>query len=612
MITTIAGMLCSDTWPHVSFYLFIAALIPVCPAIMSDAVKEWRKGDIFNEYTLMLLACIGAFALKEYPEAVAILIFYSFGEKLEDSASDKARSRIRSLLECLPKLVEVKTDKGIEMQKPEDVAVGSTIIVKAGERVAIDSVLVSPEKAVIDNSAITGESMPVTVNAGDEILSGAIVSDREIQATVRREYKDSSMSRIMDMIETAAARKSHSETLLRKITRYYTPAVIIAAVLLFTIPWAEAMLSSHYFEWKVWLERTLILLVCSCPCALVISIPLSYFAAIGSSSKFGVLFKGSSYIDALRTSDILILDKTGTITTGKLHVIKIIPAAGHVRDEVIDIAGMIEQHSTHPLAKAICSYVSEKMPGLTLSDIVTEDHGIKSMTNRGLLTVGNREYLKKYGVDMTGIQYPDDTEVCVAIDGDLYGTILLADTLKPDIGKTIGQLRALGIKAIGILSGDNERVVSRISKICGVDFHKSNMLPADKQNYISNKIRDGRRIIFVGDGINDAPSLATASVGIAIGTGGTDIAMESADAVITGHDLTHLVDAIRISRRLKTVVTFNVTFAILVKLAVMVLGAVGLATLWAAVFADTGIMVITVALSLLCLSPKTISHGKGH
>lgn len=421
---------------------------------------------------------------------------------------------------------------------------------------------------------------------------------------VTHRYSDSSMSRIMSMIEDAANHKSRSESLLRRITRWYTPAVMIAAILLFAVPWALSLINGTYFDWHVWFERALVLLVCSCPCALIVSIPLSYFAAIGAASKFGVLFKGSSYLDSLRQCDSLLLDKTGTITTGNFEVIKAIPTPGHTKENLVALASMVEADSNHPLAKAICRCGLPKVPNLDISKITEVNHGIVADTNMGKLLVGSRKLMQANNIDLSDSTSVEDTEVCVSLNGEFIGSIVLADTLKPGIAETLLQLRRLGVKSIGILSGDNERAVASAARQAGVDFHKSQLLPADKQLFIMKRVNNGRHTIFIGDGINDAPSLAAATVGIAIGTGGSDIAMQSADAVIMGHDLNHLVDAMKLSRRLRAVVAENVTLAIGVKLAVMILGAMGIASLWAAVFADTGIMVITVLWTMIALRPR--------
>lgn len=587
--------------PELCYYL--VAIWPVGYKVVVSTIKSWSHGDFFNEFSLMTLACVGAFVIGEYPEAVAIMLFYSFGEKLEDSASDTARDRIRSLIARMPNEVTVEMPDGSRAtQSPEAVEPGSVLVVRPGERVALDGELIGTDPVDVDASAITGESVPVSVDAGSAVASGVIPVDREIHVRVTRRYNDSSMSRLLKMIEEAAAKKSSTETLLRRITRWYTPVVFGAAVLLFVVPALLSAVSGYVFEWNVWLERSLVLLVCSCPCALVVSIPLSYYAAIGNASRFGILFKGSRYLDQLRNIDTLLLDKTGTVTTGAFSVVGVEPVAGHMADEVLAMAAALDKGSAHPLAKAIVAQAVEKgvvMPDV--ADVRTVPHGMAGVSGNGAeLLAGSRRLLDSRGIASDAVA-DRGTQVCVAVGGKYIGSIFLEDTLKPDIADTMNRLRSVGVSHIEIMSGDTRAAVARGAERTGIDGYRAEMLPADKQAAVMQLKEAGRRVAFVGDGINDAPSLAAADVGIAIGTGGTDVAIESADAVITGHDLRRMVDAVKLSRRIKHVVALNVGLAIGVKALVMILGACGIATLWAAVFADTGITLITIIITLIAL-----------
>ncbi|MCM1504846.1 MAG: cadmium-translocating P-type ATPase [Muribaculum sp.] len=582
---------------------FIIALTPVGIAILSEAVDLWKKGDIFNEFTLMLMASVGAFIIGEYPEGVAILLFYSFGEKLEDSASDSARHRISSLLNRMPKNVTIEDANGEKIETtPDQVKTGDKLWVKPGERIALDGVLVSDATADFDTSAITGESVPSTIMHGSQVSSGYIPIDKEIAIKVTADYTDSTMSRILSMVEEAASRKSDSETLLRRITRWYTPAVMLCAALLFLIPCIVGWMSSNFsFEWETWLKRSLVLLVCSCPCALVVSVPLSYFIALGNASKLGILFKGSKYLDSLRKVNAILLDKTGTVTTGKFQVSKISAAPGTNTDEILSVASAIEIHSAHPLAIAIVARAKSlgvKVP--EAGDVTTIPHGLKGIINGTEILVGSQKLMMANGVSINGDE-SDYSEVYVAKNGKYIGKILLEDTVKDGITDTLSCLRRMGVTTIGILSGDREKTVANAAKFIGADFHRSELLPAEKHHIVEDLRSQGLKTAFIGDGINDAPSLAAADVGIAIGTGGTDVAMDSADAVITGTNLNKLVDAFRLSNKIKVVVTENVCFAIGVKLIVMILGALGVASLWAAVFADTGITLITILWTLFCM-----------
>lgn len=575
---------------------YAVALLPVGVPILRETFGEWRRGDFFNEFSLMVLACVGAFAIGEYPEGVAILLFYSLGEKLENVATERSRRRIMALLNRIPREVTVE---GRGLVEPEKVLPGEIISVRPGERVGLDGVLLADAPRSFDTSAFTGESVPVEMAPGAEVPSGSIAIDRTVRIRVTRPYAESSMSRILALIESAASRKSRSETLLRRITRWYTPAVMLAAALLFAVPGILAAVHGAPFDWRMWLDRSLVLLVCSCPCALVVSIPLSYFAAIGAASARGILFKSSSGLDAIRGCDTLFLDKTGTLTTGDFRVAEVFPASGVEPDRVLALAAAVDAESSHPLARAVL----RKAEGLTLpevGDIRTVPHGMSARSAEGELLVASRERLKAAGVEVPDSSDPR-TEVCVALVGKYLGSIYLEDTVKPGVREALADLKRLGAKDIEILSGDRPEAVAAVAKAVGADGYRGGLYPADKQKIVEEARKAGRRVIFVGDGINDAPSLAEATVGVAIGSGGTDLAMESAEAVLTAQGIEPLAPAIRLSRRVRSVVAFNVSFAVGVKLLVMVLGAMGLATLWAAVFADTGITVLTVLFTLLAL-----------
>ncbi len=585
---------------------YVLTLTPVGLPILSATFASWRKFDFFNEFTLMVLASAGAFFIGEYPEGVAILLFYSFGEKLEDSASDKARKRISSLLDKMPGKVTVEDESGkLSDVSPESVEPGTVFRVKPGERVALDAVLCGNMPADFDSSAVTGESVPVSVMSGEKVSSGFIPVDREVRLKSSAFYKDSTMSRIMAMVEESLAKKSNTETLLRRITRWYTPVVMIVAVLLFVVPWLIGMISDSFdFEWYVWFKRCLVLLVCSCPCALVVSIPLSYFVAIGNASRLGVLFKGSRYLDSLRRVTVLLLDKTGTLTTGKFHVVGVTASDGVSQDDVLDLAASLDKHSAHPLANAIVDMAKAKNLKVSeASGVVTVAHGLKGNVDGHDVLVGSRHLMADSGIDVPDGK-SDSSEVIVACDGAYYGSIMLDDTVKPGVADTLRDLRRSGVKRIEILSGDRDAAVAKVASQVGADSCRAELLPDEKYRIVERIRADGDVVAFVGDGINDAPSLAMADVGIAVGTGGSDVAMESADAVIMGNDLRRLADSFRLSGRIKRVVAENVSLTIGVKLIVMVLGAFGVASLWAAVFADTGITLLTVGSTLFCLRMK--------
>lgn len=586
-------------WPEAAAYLI--ALLPVGIPVVREMIESWSHGSIMNEFTLMVAAAAGAFFIGEYPEGVAVLLFYSFGEKLEDNASDNVRQRIRSLLGRLPDKAMVKRGDTLVATAPEELAPGTEIVVLPGERVPIDSLLSGTGDVDFDTSAITGESVPRTYHPGQEILSGMIPVDKRIEATTLRPFADSSMTRIMQMIENAQASKSPTEHLLRKITRWYTPAVFVLAMLVLLIPWMVSAIQGESFEWHNWLRRSLVFLVCSCPCALVVSIPLSYFASLGVASKNGLLFKGAKYVDALRGVDTVMFDKTGTLTTGEFHVSAVTTATGIDADSVVRLAAALDSQSQHPLAKAIVREAGRRglMP-LAATEVTTIPHGITGTVDGETVILGSPSLMVKNGI-ATPKSDSDASEICVARNGKFLGTIFLLDTVKPEAAEAIRLLHREGVRNIVILSGDNPASVSRVALEIGADDYKASLMPADKQQAVADAAATGHRVAFVGDGINDAPAISAATVGVSMGKTGTDLAMESSDVEIAADNLLKLPEGIRLARKVRRVVTENVTFALGVKVLVMTLGAFGIASLWAAVFADTGVTLCTIAWTLLRL-----------
>lgn len=596
-----AAYACGISLDITEITLYLVALIPVGLPVVREMVESWTKGSFMNEFTLMVAATVGAFVIGEYPEGVAVLLFYSFGEKLEDSASDDVKRRIKALLGKLPDEATVKENGALRKVSPKDLKPGSILVVKPGERVAIDATLMGNHDVEFDTSAITGESVPRAYKPGEEISSGMIPVDQAIEVKTLRAFSDSSMSRIMKMIEEAQATKSPTENLLRRITKWYTPVVFILALLVFFVPWIVDIANGNTFEWMKWLRRSLVFLVCSCPCALVVSIPLSYFASLGNASRRGLLFKGSKYVDGMRDVDTVVFDKTGTLTTGKFHISAISAAEGIDKNRVLSVAAALDAESSHPLAEAILS--KAKADGIeepTASDVKTVSHGITGMIGGKKAAAGSRTLMHRLKIDVPAAN-SDATEICVALDGKYIGSIYLLDTVKPEAADAIRRLHDLGIRSVEILSGDREEAVKRVAKEIGADKSHASLLPEDKKNIISKFIQQGHKVAFVGDGINDAPAIAAANVGVAMGTLGTDVAMQSSDVVIAGDNLEKLPEAITLARKVRRVVTENVTFAIGVKALVMILGAFGIASLWAAVFADTGVTIITILWTLLRL-----------
>ena len=581
----------------VEIFAYIVTCLPVGLPILISTFKEWARGDVFNEFTLMVMACVGAFIIGEYPEGVAVLLFYSFGEKLEDVVSGDVKGQIKSLLGKMPRNAVVLKDGERLKVKPEEVKPGMIIVVKPGESIPLDGVLLN-ESADFNTSAITGESLPRLISEGGSVNSGIIPIDKEVTVEVTKEYNDSSMSRIMGMIEDAAAHRAPSEKILRKITKWYTPLVFSAAVLLFLIPCFIGWINPDFhFIWHEWLERSLVFLVCSCPCALIVSIPLSYFASIGIASKKGILFKGHDSLDALRNVDVVMFDKTGTVTTGNFHVSKIVSLSGNDDRSILAYTSALEVSSKHPLAEAVVE--ESKKRKITLpqaQNIKTRNHGLTGEIDGREVVIGSGHIM-----DIFKIDHPETSEgtiIYVAVDKKLIGYIVLEDTIKDGVGETVESLHRRGVREVGILSGDAVSAVNKVSDSIKADIAKGELLPEDKLNIINERKKSGYTVAFVGDGINDSPSLASSDVGIAMGKLGTDMAIESAQVVIAGDDLRKIVEGLDISRKVKSVIIENVSFAFGIKLLVMILGAFGIASLWAAVFADTGVTLITVLWTL--------------
>ena len=589
--------------PAVELIYYLRAFAPVGIPVIKEAIENMREGEIFSEFTLMSIASIGALFIGEYPEAVAVMLFYTIGEIMQDRAVDRASDNISDLLDVRPERTTVIRNGAPTDCAPKDVAVGETIEVKPGERVPLDGQLINAE-AMFDTSALTGESVPRSISAGGDVLAGMIASGQAATIKVTKLYDNSTLARILSLVKDASARKSPTEQFIRRFARIYTPIVIALAAAIVILPALASLLTNFNYVFSDWLYRGLVFLVISCPCALVISVPLGYFAGIGAASKHGVLFKGGNYIDAITKITGIAFDKTGTLTNGKFDVDKIDLAEATDLPTLLNIALSIESKSTHPIAQAIVAHAKNNgATELAISDMrEIAGHGVSATVDSHEVLIGNFRLTDKYNIDV-----PEHLRNCVAtvvicaIDGKYAGAFMLRDILKPDAKQAIDSLKALGITDIHMLSGDKRDIVDDYASELGISNARAELLPEDKAAYISELKADGNIVAFVGDGMNDAPVLALSDVGIAMGGLGSDAAIESADVVIQNDMPSRVVTAIRIARKTTSIVRQNIIGAIAIKVIILALGAVGIASLWGAVFADVGVALLAVANSLRAL-----------
>ncbi|MCM1110386.1 MAG: heavy metal translocating P-type ATPase [Clostridium sp.] len=586
---------------------YILAFLPVGLPVVREAVEGFASRDFFNEFSLMVIACIGAFFIGEYPEAVGVMLFYSIGESLQDAAVDSATRNISKLLDVRGEHASLLRNGQVVSVDPKNVVIGDIIEVKPGERVPLDGMLES-DNGVFDTSALTGESLPKEIDRGGEVLAGMISSTSTVRIRVAKEYGQSALSRILELVNNASSRKAHAELFITKFARIYTPVVIALAVIVVVAPWLWSLADASFnYHFNDWLYRALVFLVISCPCALVISVPLGYFAGIGAASRLGVLFKGGNYLEAITHINTIAFDKTGTLTTGRFHVARV-ETAGTTEEELLSLAASAEADSSHPLAKALVEYARDSHVDIRRPESVSEIAGFGTTARVGgrNVAVGNLKLIEREGITFpSGLEHSDKTIIACAVDGSFAGYFLLEDTLKPDSAEAVEDLKHLGIERTVMLSGDTEATVADYASRLGITEYHGGLLPQDKAEYVSRMSKTpGVNIAFVGDGINDAPVLALSDVGIAMGGLGSDAAIESADVVIQTDSPSRVATAIRIGRTTHTIVTENIVGAIAVKLIVLVLGAAGYASLWAAVFADVGVALLAVMNSMRIMLKK--------
>ena len=583
--------------------LFIISYIIVGGDVVKRAVKNIFKGQVFDENFLMSIATIGAFFIGEYPEGVAVMLFYQVGELFQSYAVGKSRKSIASLMDIRPDYANVK--KGDELVKvdPDEVQIGDIIVIKAGEKIPLDGKVIEGS-SMIDTSALTGESVPREVEVGSDILSGCININGVITAEVTKEFGESTVSKILDLVENASSKKSNSEQFITKFARYYTPVVVIIAVFLAIIP--PLVIDGATFS--DWIYRALAFLVVSCPCALVISIPLSFFGGIGGASKKGILVKGSNYLEALAQTEIVVFDKTGTLTKGVFNVQEIHPE-GVSKEELLELTAYVESYSNHPISLSLKRAYGKEIDNGRISDVEEiSGHGVIATVDGKKVMAGNIKLMKMMDIpyfkgELIG------TAVHVAVNNKYIGYIVIADEVKEDSAQAIKELKAANIKQTVMLTGDNKSVGSKVAKELGLDKVYAELLPADKveklEELFSQKSKKGK-LAFVGDGINDAPVLARADIGIAMGGLGSDAAIEAADIVIMTDEPSKIATAMKISKKTLKIAHQNIVFAIGIKIIVLILSAFGITTMWAAIFADVGVTIIAVLNAFRALNVKNL------
>ena len=591
----------NNEWLQIA--LFIISYIIVGGDVVKRAVKNIFKGQVFDENFLMSIATIGAFFIGEYPEGVAVMLFYQVGELFQSYAVGKSRKSIASLMDIRPDYANVK--KGDELVKvdPDEVQIGDIIVIKAGEKIPLDGKVIEGS-SMIDTSALTGESVPREVEVGSDILSGCININGVITAEVTKEFGESTVSKILDLVENASSKKSNSEQFITKFARYYTPVVVIIAVFLAIIP--PLVIDGATFS--DWIYRALAFLVVSCPCALVISIPLSFFGGIGGASKKGVLVKGSNYLEALAETEIVVFDKTGTLTKGVFNVQEIHPE-GVSKEELLELTAHAESYSNHPISLSLKRAYSKEIDNGRISDVEEiSGHGVIATVDGKKVMAGNIKLMKMmdipyYKGELIG------TIVHVAVNNKYIGYIVIADEVKEDSAQAIKELKAANIKQTVMLTGDNKSIGSKVAKELGLDKVYAELLPADKveklEELFSQKSKKGK-LAFVGDGINDAPVLARADIGIAMGGLGSDAAIEAADVVIMTDEPSKIATTMKISKKTLKIAHQNIVFAIGIKIIVLILSAFGITTMWAAIFADVGVTIIAVLNAFRALNVKNL------
>lgn len=588
----------------VQFLLFMIPYLIVGWDIIYRAVRNISHGQVFDENFLMCIATFGALGVKEYSEAVAVMLFYQIGELFQSYAVNRSRQSISAMMDICPEYANIEEDGKLKQVDPDDVEIGTEIVIKAGERVPLDGVVVSGT-SFVDTSALTGESVPREVTEGSEIISGCVNGSGLLKVRTTKEFDDSTVAKILELVENASSKKAHVENFITKFAKYYTPIVVCAAVVLAFLP--PIILGGGFAEW---IQRACIFLVISCPCALVISVPLGFFGGIGAASKQGVLVKGSNYLEALSEMKTIVFDKTGTLTKGEFVVSEVIPN-GWEKEGLLEVAALAEGYSDHPISAALKKAYEEAELGELSMDRVEQaeeiaGHGIKAKIDGRVVYAGNAKLMEEKGVEYEPCTVPG-TVVYLAAEKEFLGTIVISDTVKPEAKRAITQLKQSGVKKTVMLTGDRKDVGEAVAESLGIDEVYTDLLPGDKVDKVEallGELGEKEKLGFVGDGINDAPVLSRADIGIAMGSMGSDAAIEAADVVLMDDNILKISSIMRIAGKTLQIVHQNIVFALGVKVLVLILGALGMANMWEAVFADVGVSVIAILNSMRTLKVK--------
>lgn len=587
-----------------SVLLFLIYLVPyliIGYDIVWKAIRNISHGQVFDENFLMMIATFGALGVREYSEAVAVMLFYQIGELFQGYAVGKSRQSIAAMMDICPEYANIEEDGELKQVDPDDVEIGTIIVIKPGERIPLDGVVVEGE-SLIDTAALTGESVPRKAAVGDEIISGCVNGNGTLKVRTTKEFDDSTVSKILELVENASSKKAHVENFITRFAKYYTPVVTTAAVILAIVP--PLVLGGG---WSDWIQRACIFLVISCPCALVISVPLGFFGGIGAASKLGVLVKGSNYLEALAQMDTMVFDKTGTLTKGEFKVTEILPSEGFAKETLLNLAALGEGYSTHPIAASIREAYGQPLDMNRVNDAKeVAGHGIQVQIDGQEVFIGNEKLMRAQNITPAACE-SIGTVIYVACEGKYAGAIVISDTIKDGAKEAIRGMKAVGVKKCVMLTGDRKEAAELVAKELDIDEVHAELLPQDKVSQVEallSKETEKERLAFVGDGINDAPVLSRADIGIAMGSMGSDAAIEAADVVLMDDDIRKIASVVRISRKTLTIVHQNIVFALAVKALVLILGALGMANMWEAVFADVGVSVIAILNSMRALKTE--------